>query len=687
MGKPFFRLSGDDAMDIKKEKIAGIGSVPTLVGILGLMSFINAGSDATSSPNNCTSIKPMDGSVWAQEDGIRAAWLGHDVDEKILDNLVQSECNTLILSHHMFELLDLESARREGEKIIVDYDHSFADKLMSIADRAAKNGIRTFIMATYSLKRMLPTLKRLGYASALVEGPTRYLSAGPSADAAGLDPVFWRGITGAHGEIIAHLSREHPIAGILYDTEHYGGGIMYLNSVGFADVSFGGYLKEANISKTVHDIPPNNRYNFLKDRGLLHDFYLFLEEGAFDQGRYLAKRWHSINQNLMFGFWMLSDNWFARGFLRGLAGEVPSLGLAPCEYYHGSDSTQSMAEFFEERIPNMLYMPGFFPRLGYTAEQLEYHIAQSIRVTGRYWMLSPGSQLKDPKYREALRKAYQKGVGVTCDKERSPIDLRYRMQSNMCEPLLVVETVQKTERFCKAPLLTLRSVLGGATLCKNLPMNQVESGYYQVSIPLTRLLTNNLYMPNGFRSGISYEYEPVPNEFLYQDRYHSKLFDGRDYGFFGTTVAWAKDITDAEVVFDLHRPYKITKVAVSQPAKLEDRYGGPCRFTVDIGKKENEWEMSLPIRISGSDDVELSDKEREQCINHAWLGYVVDEINRKTRWLRIRMKLLRPNASISLGQVAIWGEFNGAVQVSLREGDKTLIIGKGKRFSIPLIAP
>lgn len=671
---------------MKKEKIARIGLLPALMGIVGLMSFINAGSNATSSSNNCISIKPMDGSVWVQEDGIRAAWLGHDVDEKMLDNLVQSECNTLILSHHMSELLDLESARREGEKIIVDYNHSFADKLMSIADRAAKNGIRTFIMATYSLKRMLPTLKRLGYASALLEGPTRYLSAGPSADAAGLDPVFWRGITRVHGEIIARLSLEHPIAGILYDTEHYGGGIMYLNSVGFADVSFGRYLKERNISKTVNDVPPGTRYDFLKSHGLLRDFYLFLEEEAFDQGRYLAKRWHSINPNLMFGIWMLSDNWFARGFLRGLAGEVPSLGLAPCEYYHGSDSTQSMAEFFEERIPNMLYMPGFFPRIGYTAEQLQYHVAQSIRVTGRYWMLSPGSQLKDQKYREALRKAYQKGVAVPPDKKRSPIDLRYHVQNNTGEKLLVVETVQKADAFKKAPLLTLRSVLGGAALCEDLSMNQVESGNYQARIPLTRLLTNNLYMPNGFRSGISYDYEPVPNEFLYEDRCHTKLFDGRDYGFFGTTVAWAKDITDAEVVFDLHRPYKITKVAISQPAKLEDRYGGPCKFTLYIRKKEDEWETYLPIRASWSDDVELSDKKKEQHINHAWLGYVVEKINRKARWLRIRMKLSRSNASITLGQVAIWGEFNGEVQASLGEADKTLIIGKGKRFSIP-VAP
>ena len=187
-------------------------------------------------------------------------------------------------------------------------------------------------------------------------------------------------------------------------------------------------------------------------------------------------------------------------------------------------------------------------------------------------------------------------------------------------------------------------------------------------------------------------YEPIPNELLYEDQYHTRLFDGRDYGFFGTTVAWGKEITDAEVVFDLHRLYKITKVAVSQPGKLEDRYGGPCQFTLDLGQEEGEWETSRPfasdLRLSGNDHVEPPDEGlKDERHLHAWLSYVMDEINQEERWLRIRMKLLRDNASISLGQVAIWGEFNGGVQASLREGDKTLFIGKGKRFDIPLIAP
>ena len=629
----------------------------------------------------------MDGSVWVYEDGIRAAWLGHNTDEEMLDHMVEAKCNTLMLSHGMSQFLDLESARWDGERLIVDYNHEFVDKLVDITNRAAARGIRTFFMATYSLNRMLPTLKRLGYSAAFLEGPTRYLSPGQSKDAAGLDPVFWRGITGAHGEIIARLSVEHPIAGILYDTEHYGGGIMYLNSVGFADVSFGGYLKERGMTETVDDVPPGTRYDFLKGRGLLSDFYLFLEEGAFDQGRYLAKRWHSINPDLMFGIWMLGDNWFARGFLRGLGGEVPSLGLAPCEYYHGSDSTQSMAEFFEERIPNMLYFPGFFPRIGYNPEQLQYHVAQSIRVTGRYWMLSPGEQLKNAEYREALSKGYQEGIVAPTAQERSQVDLQYSVQDDNDEPILVVETIQKTDDFSEAPLLTLRSVMGGAALCRDMPMSQAESGKYQARIPLVRLLSNNLYMPNGFRSGIVYHYKPVPNEFLYEDQYHTRLFDGRDYGFFGTTAAWVKDITDAEVVFDLHRPYKITKVAVSQPGKMEDRHGGPCQFTLDLGREEGSWEASLPfgsdLRLSGSDHVEPPDEglEDERHL-HAWLGYVVADINKEARWLRIQMKLLLENASISLGQVAVWGEFSGEVQASLREADKTLVIGAGKRFNI-----
>ena len=93
-------------------------------------------------------------------------------------------------------------------------------------------GIHVFWVANYELREMQSHLKRLGYQTAYAEGPARYFAAwGPTKMRRPLDSVFWHGITGAHGELVARLSRENPIDGLLYDTEHYAGGMSIFKSV------------------------------------------------------------------------------------------------------------------------------------------------------------------------------------------------------------------------------------------------------------------------------------------------------------------------------------------------------------------------------------------------------------------------------------------------------------------------
>ena len=59
-------------------------------GLVLLMSLMNFGSSAGSSLKNSAPIEPMDGSVWLQEDGVRAVWLSHEaVDERMLDYTVR----------------------------------------------------------------------------------------------------------------------------------------------------------------------------------------------------------------------------------------------------------------------------------------------------------------------------------------------------------------------------------------------------------------------------------------------------------------------------------------------------------------------------------------------------------------------------------------------------------------------
>ena len=649
-------------------------------------------ADDRQTVNEGEKIKPMDGAVWLEEEGMRAAWLGYRLcSDEILDYMVESRCNVLMLAHSLTDFLDVNSARWQGDKLVVDYNRECVDSLIAITMNAASRGIRTIFMSEYQLNRVLPTLKRLGYSRAYVEAPTRVVTAGLKDDASPFDKTLWHGLIGAHGDHVAQLSLKYPIEGNLYDTEHYDGGIMYLQGCGFGDDSFAPYLKERGINKTEKNIPPGTRYEYLKNSGLLHDYWNYLEEKMYSQGRDLAKRWHATNPNLLLGIWVLFDNWFSRGFLRGLGGEVPSLGLSHCEYASGSFQSRSMAEYYEGRIPNMKYMPGFIR--GNTPGYYEYNMAQVIESMGRYWLLAPDEMLKEQRFRTSLSNAYEKGQKVKTASDKPAVDLDYSIVDTGNEPKLVVQTRQKKNHFRQAPRITLRSVRGGAPLCENLTMERASSGHYRAEIPLIRLLTNNRYQQDGYKSGVCYEYHPVPTLILGEDVQHTKLTDGRAYGYTGSTVLWDHEINHVDIVLDLHKEYKITRIALSQPHKLEDYLSIPSEVTLDLGVNENEWEHSIPFKSYKNHtedyhpvppEVDVDDSSLMRC----WLSRFAEDINENARYLRIRIKKEKTNVEsvrnvISMGEVMIWGQFNGEIQAAINDADSYRVIKEGKRFNVP----
>jgi hypothetical protein len=279
----------------------------------------------------------------------------------------------------------------------------------------------------------------------------------------------------------------------------------------------------------------------------------------------------------------------------------------------------------------------------------------------------------------ALNNAYAKSQKIKTLYNQPPVDLEYKVIHTENEPGLVVQTQQKKEQFKQIPLLTIRGACGGATLCKDLLMKCSESGHYYAEIPLGRLLTNNLEQENSYRSGVSYEYNPVPRRIRGEDTQHTKLTDGRAFGFAGTTAMWGSDINHAEVIFDLHREYKITRVELSQHRKLEDGFGGPTEVVLDMGMNENEWSHSIPFTT-------LSTKHENKP---SWLNWFAEDINKQARWLRIRLDKIYKNTDngetpniISLGEVMIWGEYNGEIQTTIKDGDDYRLIRNGKSFKV-----
>ncbi len=634
-------------------------------------------------------ISPLDGCAWLEQDGIRAAWLGFkQVNDEMVKHLLASHVNTVFLKHGFHDLLEMETAHWDGDQLVVEPRSVTMNRMIENTQRAARSGIHVFWIANYELELMLPHLKRLGYQPAFAEGPSRYLRPGPHLDAAPLDRVFWRGITGAHGELVAKLSREHPIDGVLYDIEHYAGGIMYLQNSGFSDITFQTYLASREEEKSLDEVPAGTRYDFLKNSGRLQDYYHFLEESAYGQGRALATRWHAINPHLVTGIWPLLDNWFSQGFLRGLGGAAPSLGLSGVEYYHGSDQSQSMAEYFQLRNGNLIYLPGFYPPYAYSVDQLREHVGQAVRENKHYWMLGPHEELRQPQYQFALREAAESATPSVGDDDQA-VNLQYRVAQDAAGPSLIIEA--EGGSLQRTPRLSLWSTFGGAPLCHQLAMQRTEAGSYRTSISLLRRITNNRYLPDGFRSGANYHFNPVPREFQYEDPHHTKLTDGRAYGFFGTSVAWDKSIDQANVTFDLHREYRIVRVEVTQPTKMEDRIGGPTQLTLHIGQQPNGLDTMYPFEasfaVSGKDYSEPdtpSNDPNDPRHGRAWLSWRVDLPETPARWLRIDLERTRPNSSISLGEVVITALFDGELEAEVQLDRRNIPINQGRQWNVPL---
>ena len=235
-----------------------------------------------------------------------------------------------------------------------------------------------------------------------------------------------------------------------------------------------------------------------------------------------------------------------------------------------------MAEFFEQRNPNLIYMPGFYPPFAYTADQLGHHVETALRGNGHYWMLGPHEELSQEVYQAALSSAYRQAKPHADISGR--VELSFFVEApESNSPVLVVksENNQSANNLAN-PTLSLWSAFGGASLCEDVAMVR-EGGQWTARIALVRRITNNRHLGRGYRSGATYKLSPVPLR-DYADPHHTKLVDGRAYGYFGTTVAWPKSQPQAQVVFDFHRAYSIVRIEVAQPGKLEDRIGGPSEL-------------------------------------------------------------------------------------------------------------
>jgi len=145
-----------------------------------------------------------------------------------------------------------------------------------------------------------------------------------------LDLRLWNEMIIPELEEIAKFGTRHSsVKGATIDFEMYGYEpvIFYPEAVGFEDVAYRAFLRgaegyvDADLLAQAARLAPEQRYTWLRDRGLLDTFYLILENESEKLGRIIRQRIHAIHPKFIFGAYQagLPYSWFYRGLMRGLS--------------------------------------------------------------------------------------------------------------------------------------------------------------------------------------------------------------------------------------------------------------------------------------------------------------------------------------------------------------------------------
>lgn len=150
------------------------------------------------------------------------------------------------------------------------------------------------------------------------------------------DAGYWNRVLGDRGVLIARLAREAPISGLILDPEMYGAGIhTYGVGVCFCDDCFKTFLRARDLGATAP--PAAERFEYLKARGRLDDYYTFLESEIAVLAARQRERIHAVNAELLLGGFLLDrDDFYHRGLVRGLsAPAMPVLVMPETTYGSG----------------------------------------------------------------------------------------------------------------------------------------------------------------------------------------------------------------------------------------------------------------------------------------------------------------------------------------------------------------
>lgn len=203
------------------------------------------------------------------------------------------------------------------------------------------------------------------------------------------DPAAWRKMV-VDEALRAHrqsLADGVPIAGVAIDLEMYGAKFMevYTNACTFDDPTYQAFWKSIGRQADLQ-VAPEKRLDYLAEQGLLQEYYRYLEGVIEPIARDIEKEIHQEAPDLLIGFLQYLDNWFYRGFIRGLGtARMPVIAFSENTYYGYNYDADYEYDHFKQNNQHALYVPGFWPRTIHPKSLGPQIYAAGVESDG-YWL-------------------------------------------------------------------------------------------------------------------------------------------------------------------------------------------------------------------------------------------------------------------------------------------------------------
>lgn len=131
-----------------------------------------------------------------------------------------------------------------------------------------------------------------------------------------LDVEYWNASIGQRFEQLAHLSKRTGIAGVIFDTEMYGGEIAIYGDVCLCDVCWQRFFQTTQHALTK--LKPEYRFDYLGEHHLVEQYTLSQEKQLQELVSPIEQRIHAIQPSLALGVMAYNSSWFYQGLLCGL---------------------------------------------------------------------------------------------------------------------------------------------------------------------------------------------------------------------------------------------------------------------------------------------------------------------------------------------------------------------------------